>query len=357
MLKVQEYLRTPGNSPESLKEWLKINFKPLPDGRVLFKYNQIDTPMAEPIAQECRGLILNSKDNWNVVACPFFKFFNYGEGHAANLDWSSVSWFEKLDGSMISLYYFNNQWHVSTSGTPDAKTQVHNEEGLTFEKLFWDTFNSLGWRKPEETNYTFVFELTSPYNRIVVPYTKSDLHLLMVRNNETLKEVDVEWAAKTWEFKTPVRHSIKNLDDALAILETKNGLETEGFVVVDKNFNRIKIKNTKYVALAHIKDNFSDRRVVELVRLGEDEEFLSYFPEYTHVFEKFKAKFNKIYQATEEVYNEIKDIPVQKDFALKATKHEFSSALFCVRNGKAGDFKEYYNSIPVDRLMQLLEKY
>lgn len=57
---------------------------------VQLSYSQTESSMASPIVQECRGLILEL-DTWKVVSLPFFKFFNFGEGNAEDLDWSTVS--------------------------------------------------------------------------------------------------------------------------------------------------------------------------------------------------------------------------------------------------------------------------
>jgi tRNA splicing ligase len=57
---------------------------------VLLKYDQINSPFAEPIVRECRGIILDEASNWRVVSRSFDKFFNHGEGHAATIDWSTA---------------------------------------------------------------------------------------------------------------------------------------------------------------------------------------------------------------------------------------------------------------------------
>jgi tRNA splicing ligase len=53
------------------------------------------------VVQECRGLILDESANWRIVAFPYTKFFNYGEEHAASIDWSTACVQEKLDGSLM----------------------------------------------------------------------------------------------------------------------------------------------------------------------------------------------------------------------------------------------------------------
>jgi hypothetical protein len=41
-----------------------------------FSYSQINSPFEEPLIKECRGLVLDAHDNFNVVAFPYVKFFN-----------------------------------------------------------------------------------------------------------------------------------------------------------------------------------------------------------------------------------------------------------------------------------------
>ena len=91
---------------------------------VCFKYNQRLSPMADAAVQEARGLILDEDDNWNVVSMSFTKFFNLEEQLAAEIDWDSAVVEEKLDGSLMSLYWYDGAWQVQSSGTADASGPV-----------------------------------------------------------------------------------------------------------------------------------------------------------------------------------------------------------------------------------------
>ena len=42
--------------------------------------------MDNPIVQQARGIILDEAKDWKVVARPYDKFFNLGEGNAAPID-------------------------------------------------------------------------------------------------------------------------------------------------------------------------------------------------------------------------------------------------------------------------------
>ena len=80
-----------------VKEILKLEVKER-DGLVLFKYNQLDADWTQKATHECRGLILDSNNNWKIVAYSYNKFFNFGEVYADTIDWSNAIVFDKADG-------------------------------------------------------------------------------------------------------------------------------------------------------------------------------------------------------------------------------------------------------------------
>lgn len=52
---------------------------------------------------ECRGLVLDERNNWSVVAMPYYRFFNHGERHADTLDWATARVMDKADGTLVIL--------------------------------------------------------------------------------------------------------------------------------------------------------------------------------------------------------------------------------------------------------------
>ncbi len=46
---------------------------------VSLKYNMIESPMAEPIVQECRGMVVDTASK-RILAHPYNKFWNLHEG-------------------------------------------------------------------------------------------------------------------------------------------------------------------------------------------------------------------------------------------------------------------------------------
>jgi T4 RnlA family RNA ligase len=341
-LKVQEFLRSYGQDHEKalkeLDEKYHISHKRHTgwhrDHLVLLKYSQIDSPMSERIVQECRGLILDSSryGDWNVVGFPFTKFFNYGESNAAPIDWSTAVVQEKLDGSMITLYCDNSNWgwHVATSGCPDGSNQVGDFE-KTFKELFYECFKSKKNYRLDE-NLTYIFELTSPLNRVVCDYKESKVTLIGVRNNKTFEELPV---SQFEEFLYVVKsYPLTSLEECIEACSKLNPLQNEGFVVVDKNFSRVKIKSPAYVALHHLKDSCSISKMCEVVRAGEHEEFkaaLDSYPDLKVKFLEMVAKYEDVVRWSNLTYTVIGHIKNQKEFALEANKSEWPGILFMMR--------------------------
>ena len=330
---------------------------------VLFKYSQIDSDFHNPIVREARGIILE-RGSWRVVCHPFHKFFNYGEVYADEIDWSSAKIQSKEDGSLIKVYYYKNEWRVATNGTINAyecdlemPVSFSDQKIDTFGKLFdfalshsverEDFFNSLN--KDE----THLFELCSPYNRIVVPYRESQLFYLASKNNETGAET-----VHNLPIQRPTEYGMRSLQEIMDIAENL-GYDEEGYVVVDKNLNRIKIKSPAYLAAHRLKGNgvVTTKRVLEMILTGEHGEFLAYFPEYNQIFSEVESKLDAY-------INKMKDDLLQaenykdnsrKEFAMWAKSQQNPGMLFSWLDGKVENAEQFVKEMRVENLAKILE--
>lgn len=261
---------------------LKISF----DGEyVLMKYDMRTADFSSPIVREARGIIFKVGE-WEYPVChPFNKFFNYGETFSDDVDWNSAVVSEKIDGSLMKLW-FDDKWHLSTNGSIDAYKTTFNDRDNTFGELFETALLYNGITLTEltrdlNTNYTYMFELVSPINRIVIPYETTDIYYLGRREKYTDKEYPFFSEDPNIVFgkniKTPKVYRMNTLSQVLSV-SADLPWDEEGYVVCDKLCNRVKIKSPKYV-LAHY--NLTSRAVsfknfVQIVLQGEVEEFKQY---------------------------------------------------------------------------------
>jgi T4 RnlA family RNA ligase len=332
----------------------------------LFKYDQIESQMGLAIVQECRGLILDSSKEWKIVAFPFTKFFNYGEGHAAKINWDTARVQEKLDGSLMTVYWYDGQWNVATSGNPDAAGEV-NGCGFTFNELFWKTWYAQ--KLPVDMldhGITYMFELTSPFNRVVVPHREAKLSLIGVRvleypSGENSETEDVEDCARFYPELNPVREfELNSFENILKSFEAIDGLRQEGYVVVDAEFRRVKVKHPQYVALHHLKDSMGggNKSMVRIVVANEGSEFLTYFPEFKEMYDNVKDRFDKFIDGLDEVYDILYDAANgnkgkvnRKEFALQATKTRLPGYFFARLDGRVTNVRDYIRTMQIDNVM------
>lgn len=324
---------------------------------VLFKYDQIDSPFDQEIVRECRGIILDEDNNWSIVSFPFTKFFNYGEPNAAFIDWKSARVFEKIDGSCLVLSVYNGKWFCHTTGSPNAGGDV-GDFGFSFEKLFWDTFYLYSGKLPSIiVNKTFIFEITSPFNKIVVRHDKPALTLLGGRDLGTLRELSLEEAAKFFPTIPTVKtFPFSSFEECTASYSSFSGLEQEGYVICDANFNRVKMKHPEYLHLHRLKDGLSSKRaLIEIVRNGDTDEIIASLPEYTEILTEAKARLDTLLAELEATYAQLQDIVSQKEFALRAlAESRCSAALFSRRAQKTESFGAFIREAHIDTVVKLL---
>lgn len=338
----------------------------------IFNYNQITSDFKLPEVCQARGLILRvlqlpdypeldvEPSVYVEVCCwPFDKFFNYGEPHAAVVDWNTARVQAKIDGSIIKYWYDTqlNRWQISTNGMIDAfecNLQL-TEPGITsFGELFIAAAGDGLSRLELTESTTYIFELVSPYNRVVVPYKRPDAIFIGARDNRTGREIQTNTSVVSAFFQTPKLYNFSSKEDMIATT-TELPYDEEGYVVCDASFNRIKVKGLAYLRMHRLKDangQFSNKRVFEIVKAGESEEVLAYFPEHRPTFQRIAAAYDKLLvsiaaaQAAALGYQD-KGL-TKKEFA-EIVKRELPALrpyMFATWDGK--DIQPYLDKISVD---------
>ena len=322
-MKVQEYLKA--NGLKKLQDELKIEVREYPD-RCVFNYSQIDSDKHNPIVQECRALILE-KETWKVIARSFDKFLNiFEDENTKDFPISKARIEEKRDGSLCNVFFYNNQWNVATRSMCYAEGTL--PIGLTFRQLFdkavektslWVTLDEI----PGSKNITWIFELTSPLNRVVTPYLETSITLIGARNIITDKELKGEYLdaiAKIIHVNRPKSFQFTTLEETLEFLKTLKNLD-EGFVMTyesEDKFWRLKCKSEKYLAIAHLRNNgvLSAKRVLTLVVKNEQAEYLQYFDCDRPYFDYVENIWKNILNNITTLYEKYGGLESQKEFAL-----------------------------------------
>lgn len=278
------------------------------DGYTLIKYNQLFSDFKEPMVREARGFIIKKEGHkYKLVCMPFTKFFCVGDPNAKNdlrKLYHRKEWYieEKIDGSLIKLFYDNGKWNVSTSGTinaKDAEVQFKMKDINNFKELFdYASKDKINYDRLDK-QYTYMFELVSLENKVIVPYEIEDVYYLGRRNNYTLRETpyfedECIGVEKCKRPKCRIVKVNKNPKKVMKELQkevnsfTKEHEHFEGYVISDRSLKtRVKMKSTQYMELFFQKGNgiFSPRKILLMILDQKDDDVLSSFPEYRPKFD------------------------------------------------------------------------
>lgn len=378
-------------------------------------YDQIEAKEVDPLSQECRGLVLSSEDGLifqgieingkmnfdhicpgktRILSYPMKRFFNHGQGSAAPIDWSDpkLAILEKLDGTLCIVYFdpFTNQWCVATRSVPEADLLMDN--GLftfrtLFEKALQETCGKDFTQFTSGLNHkiTYCFELTTPYNRIVVHYPQSRVTLLAARmlygdysefdlqdlggmgwvpyekldkatlealDGEVIKEALVRKPFDLYGVPVVQAHTYTSVSELVDWVSSLNPMEHEGVVVRDSQFNRIKVKNAAYVAYNKVRDALgtSERNCLEIILQEKDDDVIPFLPEeIVKNLLKIKAGLQVVIKQHDDNYLAAKAqadaiLPGdKKTFAILVTKNKelWTSPFFSIFDGKATNMKDF----------------
>ena len=334
MLRLQKFIQQNKDNWEELLKHAPYSLTIKHDyGFIIFNYQLFDSDLSNPIVQEARGVILR-EETFEAVCVPFWKFFVEGNEFAAPIDWATARVQMKLDGSIMKLWYdkIGQKWWISTNGMINAYdspcVSPHIEEKMqttTFGELFmacakaqhldFDNLNK---------DYTYMFELVSLYNQQVVRYENPEIWHIGTRNNITFIECNPNIG-----IQKPQEYNFTSLAEVVNVANTLQ--DEEGYVVVDGNWNRVKIKSPYYVAKSHyFNDTLSLRKLIEVFLSGDYDEFLICYPKYQPIIRKMEECVSEWVDGivtTAKLWEEKMltktPLPTKKEF-YEATRHEES---------------------------------
>lgn len=351
---------------ESILSSEPYNLKIKRDGDyMMLSYDFIDSDFSLQEVRESRGPIFTNKcGKWVQVCQPFRKFFNYGEQYAADIDWNSATVKEKVDGSLMKLWWdWDGGWHLSTNGTIDAFSAKVADFGVTFGDLFE---RAVGQQIDDfiyssniiiEGN-TYLFELTTPESQVVIPY-EDGVYMLAVINEYGVELPLSEYGIQHPKVKYPKTYSLSNLDEVLEVV-AQMSKDEEGVVVSDKWGNRIKVKSPQYLAAAHLINNgaVTEKRLINYIIEEKIDDFISYAPQYEERVSSIKASIAALEEYSVEMWNWIMSEKPnnRKEFALLAKQTYIMDFLFQKYDNEELDFITYFKGCSENKRLDMIHR-
>lgn len=341
----------------------------------IFNYNDF-ADFSDPVVQEARGIIIDL-DSLSVLCWPFRKFGNYNESYADKIDWSTARVQDKIDGSIIKLWYCKDEWVFSTNGSIDAKE-------ASLASFITDNYDEL-IRKADNyakipfgemnPNRTYIFELVSPENTIVIRYKTTHLWHIGTRDNLSVEEL-----CEDIGIDEPREYDIRSLDGCILAARGLNEdcgdsvhIKKEGFVVVDEYWNRVKIKSPEYLYVHRLIGNWnlSKNRILEMIRTVDKYEidrwlieypmYRIYIAYYEYKLIELDVEINNFIRYAINLYHELSRD--RKVLAEMISKHRLASYAFKVIDYIETDPEyvfedgEWTKNMPLSRLKKMIPDY
>jgi T4 RnlA family RNA ligase len=330
-------------------------------GLYVLNYSQIDSPKFHPITAECRSLVIlwcDVFEEYQVVSRAFDRFFNYGEGESTEGDSGRMLACEKLDGSLVTLFHYNDEWLYRTKSMIMPTLEINGFtatwDEVIEESFDWDNMPTNMLNKA----HSYIFEVTSPENRVIVRYKKRTATLLTIRNNETGEYLDRGYAdifALQLAVSRPKMYVFNTFEDVFKAVKELPNLE-EGYVMYLNDAPYKKLKNPAYVAAHHLRgEGLNPKRLMDLLIMNEVDEYLSVFPEDKAIFEPYTIAFNNMFASANFIYEINRNIESQKDFALKVKDTPVSGLMFAMRKG--AELNDAFEALPSNSKYGLINNY
>lgn len=263
---------------------------------VLFNYTDLCTYERawDEVTLNARGTVYEIETG-KVVARAFPKFFNFGElsedKQQEVLQSESFETFEKMDGSLGIVYFYDGEWRVNTRGSFTSDQAIKGKEILNRD-LKIESLNK---------DMTYLVEIIYPENKIIVDYKNLESLTLLSAYYKNEKDVAfTEVFDKLWVIGTGFGftdtytfNTIEKLQEHLATLDHTE----EGYVVRLSNGERVKFKSRAYLDVARIMQNMSPLAFWKTMTNGKvQSEYLEHLPE------EFREESEKLVSEIEDKY-------------------------------------------------------
>lgn len=274
--------------------------------------------------KSARGLVFDTK-NKCLANLVMPKFMNYGEPELLNelpppLPNLPFDVTEKLDGSLINIFYHDNKWQTATRGSFESEQASWADEWLHTHINLSDLNTSL----------TYCCEAIYPQNRIVVNYgNREELVFLTAYDKSSHSEFVDETKNQKIPFTIARRLQYSSIDDLLLVARQLSHNE-EGFVVRFSNGYRIKIKGDEYCRIHKLISNITPLRVWDVLQSGmDDAQIIRKLPEeflydYNRIKSVLLSKHNNLLNSAHQIYNEIMKSRRKWSDDYKEFKREFA---------------------------------
>ncbi len=262
------FLNTYNGSLEILRKYLCLDVKDCGDG--LFQiFATDDSPHNSPVVIESgNGMIVYES---RIVSLPPPLILLYSDHYAKKLDYKTEEariCVQKVDTTMVTLYYWNEKWNLSTSEKDPNRLVMYNEVEMTIPELFWRLFET--WKRPDAPDLCFTFVMDLELRTMGLFAVMDRVHMKDLPCKEFIdkynwNEYNSDPCSSIYTSET----TIKAIDEAITYACTLDPCNAIGVWVIDSKRQRVSvpsIQRQSLLSLVEKQSRATERYLVDVIR-------------------------------------------------------------------------------------------
>ena len=351
-MELQHYINSHPNFISEFKsDSVKINsFKKL---KIMsYPYDKTPIPNKEELWKMfLRGTVITPENK--IICLPPIKALVPKDMDDDNIDLNgSVIYEHLIDGTMINLFHYNDEWLISTRSEIGGYNKWTNKK--SFKEMF-DECSKLDYDILDK-NMSYSFVMRHIENRNVSPIKENELYLVEVYQyiDDTIRRLDKSEYPDNIYCKN---ESYMNRDEFMKMYQGPIiNYSIKGFTIKQGTL-RYKWINPYFNEVKDLKINMNNHLLnyIELRRNGNLKKYLRYYPEHQHLFNNYK---DKIHSLSNELYTMYKNVFIHKTTDKNEIPYHMKPMIYDIHSSYLdsktpttwSDIKDYIHTIPSKKL-------
>ena len=248
-----------------------------------------------------------------------------------------------IDGTMINLFYLNDNWEIATKSSIGGNVNFFmddynsSKEKNSFKNMFFECCKNANLNIENlEKSFSYSFVIQHPENRIVTPIISTQLFCIKIYSfsGNIVNEVPFDYFYNNFDcFQNsnvylPMRYPIQSYDELINYYGSENTpYYCVGIMIYNKNGDRTKIRNPNYEIIRKLRGNQPKLQYQYFCLRKENKirEFLNYYPEHKDSFYSYKLKMHTF---TNNLYANYKECFIFKLKSLKEYDFQYKIHMY-----------------------------
>ena len=289
----------------------------------LLKYNYDYTNFDKDWKKYCRGCIIDLLTN-KLICIPPMKAFDINE---STLNETPIVVQNLIDGTMINLFYHQNEWIISTRSSIGGYNKWNQ---TNFKVLFEESSQGLLNYNELDKGISYSFVLLNKKNRNVSAVKTNTILLVDAFDRTNCKYIDI-YTIDGLNDICIESIKVSNINEYINTLKKEtNNFNWKGITIKykQKRYNYINPEYS-YVDKLNVNSNNTLYRYLHLQRGKKLHIYLSYYPELTDLYNKYNSLLSIL---RNELHSNYSKYFIIRDIKLKDIPFQLKPLLFELHN-------------------------